>query len=186
MAGASVRSALSVDLVAELGQVAGGDRDAFRRVYDQAGPRMFAICLRMMGSRDLAEDVMQEVFVRVWERSWQYDPGRGEAMAWLSTLTRNCALDRLRRTPRAHVAIDEGVTEEVEASLAQLQPEPNMGRDLRRCLMAMREDYRSAVVLAYVNGFTHDELAERLGKPVGTVKSWVRRGLGQLRECMDQ
>ena len=180
-----MRDAEAVSYAEMLLRVAEGNRAAFRNLYAAAGPKLFAICLRMMRSRDQAEDVFQEAFAKIWERSWQFDPGKGEAMAWLATVTRHCALDRLRRTPAGDVSFDEAVAEEIDARTAALDLQAGDSADLRRCLEGLREDYRNAVVLAYVNGLTHEELAEKLGKPVGTIKSWVRRGLEQLKECMD-
>jgi RNA polymerase sigma-70 factor, ECF subfamily len=148
-------------------------------------PKLFAITLKMLKARDMAEDVLQEAFVKIWERSWQFDPAKGEAMAWLATVTRHAALDRLRKQPRSHVVFDEAVVEEIDGQLGQLSETMGEAGDLRRCLGGLREDYRKAVVLAYINGLTHEELAEQLGKPMGTVKSWVRRGLEQLKACMD-
>lgn len=167
-------------------RIATGDRVAFRALYAKAGPKLFAICLRMMRTRDGAEDVMQEAMTRVWERSWQFDAGKGEGLAWLATVTRNCALDRLRREHRVVVPLDDRAAAEIEAGQAVDAVDPALGGDLRRCLSRMREDYRTAVVLAYVNGLTHEELAERLARPMGTIKSWVKRGLDQLKDCMDR
>lgn len=175
----------SVSYADMLTRIAAGDRPAFRDLYAQAGPKLFAICLRMMKSRDQAEDVFQEAITKIWERSWQFDAGKGDAMAWLATVTRHCALDRLRKQPKAHVSFDEEITGEIDAYTPVLDIGAGNSGDLRRCLEQLREDYRNAVVLAYVNGLTHEELAGRLGKPVGTIKSWVRRGLEQLKECMD-
>lgn len=166
-------------------RAAAGDRAAFRALYAKAGPRLFAICLRMMRTRDVAEDVFQDAMTRIWERSWQFDPGKGEGLAWLATVTRHCALDRLRRGKGATVPFDEEVTAEIDA-ISMSASGGLDGGDLRRCLAGLREDYRNAVVLAYVNGLTHEELAARLNKPVGTIKSWVRRGLEQLKDCMDR
>lgn len=168
-----------------LSQTAAGDRQAFRVLYQSAGPKLFAITLRMLKARDVAEDVLQEAFVKIWERSWQYDPAKGEALAWLATVTRHAALDRLRKQPRSQVAFDEGIIAEIDSQLGQFSENWGEAGDLRRCLANLREDYRKAVISAYVNGLTHEELAEQLGKPVGTVKSWVRRGLEQLKGCMD-
>jgi RNA polymerase sigma-70 factor (ECF subfamily) len=168
-----------------LSKVANGDRSAFRALYAKAGPKLYAICLRMMRTRDQADDVYQEAFVKVWERSWQFDPAKGEGLAWLVTLTRHCALDRLRRVPRNHVTIDDVVTHEIDVAAASALPAGLAEtQGLRRCLEGLRDDYRNAVILAYMNGLTHEELAERLEKPLGTVKSWVKRGLEQLKDCM--
>lgn len=167
-------------------RVADGDRAAFRTLYAKAGPKLFAICLRMMRSKDQAEDVLQEAFVKIWERSWQFDAGKGDGLAWVATVTRHCALDRLRRHPRQHVAIDEATTAEIDSGTYALQPDYAASSDLQDCLGQLREDYRNVVVLAYVNGLTHEELAARFDKPLGTIKSWVKRGLEQLKDCMDR
>jgi RNA polymerase sigma-70 factor, ECF subfamily len=183
---ASMTPSSAVDLNDLIGRVANGDRIAFRQIYGSAGPRLFAICLRLMRRREEAEEILQEAFVRIWERSHQFDPAKGQASAWLATLTRHCALDRLRKPGRDTVEFDEAVISEIDAHVAALQSGEGQALDLRRCLGAMRKDYRDAVVLAYVNGMTHEELAERLNKPIGTIKSWVRRGLEQLKDCMSQ
>lgn len=168
-----------------LQRIAQGDRAAFRVLYAKAGPKLYAICLRMLRARDQADDVFQEAFVKVWERSWQFDPAKGDGMAWLATVTRHCVLDRMRRTPKNHVDMDDAVIREVDiATAAEMPADLADARGLRHCLDGLREDHRNAVVLAYVNGLTHEELALRLGRPLGTIKSWVKRGLEQLKDCM--
>ena len=174
-----------VSLDEMLARVASGDRLAFRAVYSQAGPKLYAICLRMMKVKDQAEDVFQEAFVKIWERSWQFDPARGEAMAWLATVTRHCALDRLRKFKGSHVTFDETVVEEIDAHTAALAAGAGEAGDLRKCMGQLREDFRNSVMLVYMKGLTYEELAGQLGKPVSTTKTWVRRGLIQLRECMN-
>ena len=174
----------SVSIAELLVRTATGDRVAFRSLYSAAGPKLFALTLRMMKSRDLAEDVLQEAFVKIWERSWQFDPLKGNGLAWLATLTRHCALDRLRRQPRGQVDFDGAIIEEIDSG-HHLQGRAGEARDLYHCLGGLRDDYRNAVVMAYVNGLTHEELAVQLSKPVGTVKSWVRRSLQSLRRCLE-
>ena len=180
----SVAHPVSIDDMLVL--AAAGDRAAFRALYAKAGPKLYAICLRMMRTKDQADDVFQEAFVKVWERSWQFDPAKGEGLAWLATVTRHCALDRMRRTPKNHVGIDDGVAHEIDSNTASFQPDHLEARGLHLCLDQLREEHRHAVVLAYVHGLTHEELAERMEKPLGTIKSWVKRGLEQLKECMDK
>jgi RNA polymerase sigma-70 factor, ECF subfamily len=175
-----------VSLEEMLALIASGEHAAFRAVYAQAGPKLFAICLRMMKVKDQAEDVFQEAFVKIWERSWQFDPGKGEALAWLASVTRNCALDRLRKAKIPHVPFDETVVEAIDAQATSFSVAwAGESRDLRGCLGQVRENYRNSVVLVYMNGLSYQELACQLGKPVNTVKSWVRRGLMELRECME-
>ncbi len=168
-------------------QIANGDRRAFKELYDTYGGKLFAICLRMMGSRSEAEDVYQDAFVKIWEKSWQYDPAKGEGLGWLATITRNTALDRLRARPKSHVSLSDDTTEEIDRKVSTSLPD-SIGEHgtLARCLAGMRDEYRNAVVLTYMNGLTHEELAAQFGKPLGTVKSWVARGLAQLKECMNQ
>lgn len=168
-------------------RVASGDHAAFRTVYAQTGPKLFAICLRMMKRKDQAEDVFQEAFAKIWQRSWQFDPGKGEALAWLATVTRNCALDRLRKSKESDVPYDETITDGIDAQTMTLAGKnAGEGIDLQRCLGQVREDFRNSVVLVYMNGLSYEELACRLGTPVSTAKTWVRRGLIQLKECMDK
>ena len=181
---ASMPAAKTAHLNALIARVAHGDRAAFREIYDSTGPKLLAICLRLMRQREEAEEVLQEAFVRVWERSHQFDPAKGEGGAWLSTIARHCALDRLRKPGRSAISLDESVVAEIDKHVAGLRPGDGHALDLQRCLRAMRREYRESVVLAYVNGLTHEEMAIHFGKPVGTIKSWVRRGLDLLKDCM--
>jgi RNA polymerase sigma-70 factor, ECF subfamily len=166
--------------------VANGDRAAFRALYAKTGPKLYAICLRMMRTKDKADDVYQEAFVKVWERSWQFDPAKGDGLAWLATVTRHCALDRMRGAPKNHVEIDNAVSNEIDAVSVSVQADHMAARSLHRCLGQLREEHRNAVVLAYVHGLTHEEMAERFGRPLGTIKSWVKRGLEQLKGCLEK
>jgi RNA polymerase sigma-70 factor, ECF subfamily len=167
-----------------LGRVAGGDRIAFRALYDTVGKRLFAICLRMMRSKTEAEDVLQDAFVKIWEKSWQFDPAKGDGMAWLATVTRHTALDRLRAPRRVQLTIDDETTAEIDRAMSVSPVNFADHHDLDRCMSGLRDDYRKAITLAYVRGMTHEELAESLGKPLGTIKSWISRGLAQLKDCM--
>ena len=167
-------------------RIADGDRPAFRTLYAKAGPKLLAICLRMLRSKEAAEDVLQEAFAKIWERSWQFDSAKGDGLAWLATVTRHCALDRLRQKSAPLVPFDDDVEAEIDKGTALDHRHLAEGGDLMRCLGRLHEDYRNAVVLAYVNGLTHEELALRFERPVGTIKSWVKRGLEQLKDCMDQ
>jgi RNA polymerase sigma-70 factor, ECF subfamily len=167
-----------------LGQVANGDKAAFRELYALAGGKLFAICLRMMKSRNEAEDVFQDAFVKIWEKSWQFDPAKGDGMAWMATITRHAALDRLRTQKQIHVSIDDDVTEEIDKAMSVTPQFAGESRDLQRCLGTLREDYRNIVVMAYVKGMSHEELCAAFNKPLGTIKTWASRGLAQLKDCM--
>jgi RNA polymerase sigma factor (sigma-70 family) len=170
-----------VELAAALRRCAGGDRTALRLVYDRESPQMLGVARRMLRRRDLAEEAVQDTFVRIWRAAGTYDPGRGGARTWIYAILRNCTISILRDEDRfARAPADEPDTAPDADALAAL-PERQA---LRRCLDRLEPPRRSAIVLAYVHGLTHGELAGRLGVPLGTAKSWVRRGMAALQECM--
>lgn len=167
-----------------LARIANGDRQAFRGLYTQTSARLFAVCLRILRNREEAEEVLQEAYVKIWERSYQYDPARGAMLPWLATIVRNCAIDRLRQPGRDMVPLDDDTAADIDSTVAALDSVTDA--DLKRCLANLRADYRRALVLAYVSGLTHDELAAALKRPVGTIKSWIRRGGEALKDCMER
>ena len=186
---AAAAEAAGPDPLAQLLQrVAQGDERAFARVYQQAGPKLFALVLTMIRQRDLAQDVLQEALVRIWKSAYRFDPEKGSGMAWMVAIVRNRALTALERLPRDRASAEAPDWE----TIAGQAPDPleqalagRRSRALARCLQALERDQRRSIVLAYYTGLTHVELARRLDKPLGTVKSWVRRGLLQLRGCLD-
>jgi len=175
-------SATEAQVAAALARCAAGDRTALRVIYDAEAPRMAGVARRMLRRQDLAEEAVQDAFMRVWPAADTFDPQKGAARSWLYAILRNCALTVLRDESR--FAADEGIAEQAapmtENALARL-PETSA---LRRCLERLDAPRRSVVVLAYVHGLSHGELAGKLGVPLGTVKSWVRRSLIALQECM--
>lgn len=181
-------------LVHWLNATARGDRRAFQALYRAASPHLFALLLRMLRRRELAEEALQDCFVRIWQKAHTYAPDRGAPLAWLMSVARYRALDLLRRQrPEVSLENDEGVTLEVADDINDSGPqaplEASMTRQsldaLDRCLETLQQAQRQSVLLAYYEGYTHEELAEKLGKPLGTIKSWVRRGLQRLRECLE-
>ncbi|HEY3800662.1 MAG TPA: sigma-70 family RNA polymerase sigma factor [Caulobacteraceae bacterium] len=174
------QTALSADLARLLIRVGVGDRIAFKDLYDATSRRLFGVALTILKRRELAEDVLQEAYVRVWTQARSFDPARGPAMAWLSRIVRNLAIDALRR--------ERGRTEDLEdhADTLSAPAAPLAERaDLSRGLARLGEDQRQIIRLAFVQGYTHEELVTRLGVPLGTAKSRVRRGLQQLRAYFD-
>ncbi len=170
-----------------IGKIARGDREAFARLYDVTAARLFGIALRILGRRELAEEALQESFVALWERAGDYSPDRGAPMAWLVTIVRHRAIDHLRR--RSTQAEARKVPEEALLGIAAgglYSADRSAELDaLQRCLDELEGQPRRAVVLAYVYGLTHQELAANLGAPVGTVKSWIRRSVERLKQCLD-
>ena len=169
--------------------VAQGDRAAFERLYRLASSRLFAICLRLLPDRAEAEDVLQDVFTAIWHKAEQFDPGRASAMAWMAMIARNRCIDRLRSPGHAvrRTAIelgdelpDDGATPADEAVAS------NERERLQDCLERLDERRRGLIRTAFFEGVTYEELATRSGAPLGSVKSWIRRGLLQLRTCLEQ
>jgi RNA polymerase sigma-70 factor (ECF subfamily) len=175
------------DLGQVLRSVAKGDRAAFRRLYERAGPTLFGICSRILRDRNAAEDAFQEAILRIWQKSYLYDPAKGEAMNWMVTVVRRVALDRLSaRRARPVSLTDESVAALVEALSNQAPHDPGLAPDLRRCLGLLEQNYRQSVLLAYYYGLSYEELAEHSAVPVGTIKTWIHRAVEKLQLCLSQ
>jgi RNA polymerase sigma-70 factor (ECF subfamily) len=155
---------------------AAGDRRAFRSLYEATSRRMFGAALLVLKDRGAAEEVLQEAYVRVWVEARRYDPERGPVIPWLRRIVLNLAIDHLRRQRGPH----EDILEQSETLLDPDFPVDERS-ELNRGLSRLGADHREALTLTYVHGYTNEELAERLGIPLGTAKSRVRRGLDQLR-----
>jgi RNA polymerase sigma-70 factor (ECF subfamily) len=175
------------DLGHVLRSVAKGDRAAFRLLYEQAGPTLFGICSRILRDRNAAEDAFQEAMLRVWQKSYLYDPAKGGAMSWMVTVVRRVALDRLpaRRTGPVSLT-DESVAALVEALPNQASRDSGLAPDLRRCLGLLEQNYRQSVLLAYYYGLSYEELAEHSAVPVGTIRTWIHRAVEKLQLCLSQ
>ncbi|HEV2558280.1 MAG TPA: sigma-70 family RNA polymerase sigma factor [Microvirga sp.] len=179
-------SPAATDLNDALRRVAQGDRAALRAVYDAEASRMLGVAARLLRRRALAEEAVHDTFVQVWQKAAGFDPARGGARAWLYAILRNRALNILRGENRTDLVEDfepmglEAPEEDPEAAVLRLS---DTGA-LKRCLERLEPVRRKAVLLAYVEGLSHGELAGRLGVPLGTMKSWIRRSLIALKECM--
>lgn len=166
-----------------------GDAIAFQRLYEAASPRLYALCLRMLRDEGRAEDVLQEGFVKIWKNAARYTPAKASAMTWMTTVVRNHVLDNLRSRKHQPDTGDGPDYEGLEFASLDLEPEAltALHEDTQRlveCLQGLREEQRECVMQAFYYGYTHDELATRLSRPLGTVKAWIRRGLEQLRLCL--
>jgi RNA polymerase sigma-70 factor, ECF subfamily len=171
-----------------LSQVALGNRAAFEALYRMTADKLFGICLRVLGDRLEAEDVLQEVFTAIWRKASQYDVRECSAMSWLGIAARNRAIDQLRARPaRSTVdAIDIAAALPDPGASPQQEAESMSDRErLKNCLEQLEPRRRSLIREAFFGGFTYDELAARMQAPLGSIKSWVRRGLLQLRACLE-
>lgn len=163
-----------------------GDSAAFRRLYDAESPRLYGLALRITGQAALAADAVHDTFLQVWQKAARFDPARGSAAAWLTALVRYRAIDLVRSRARetSGVAIPERADPSPGALDALLANAA--GAALHRCLATLDDNPRQAIVLAFVEGRSHADLAQDLGAPLGTIKSWIRRGLIALKACLEQ
>jgi RNA polymerase sigma-70 factor (ECF subfamily) len=175
-------------LAAALVRAGGGDRAALRVVYEDTSAKLFGICLRILNDRSEAEDVLQEVYVTVWRKAAGFDPGRASPMTWLVAIARNRAIDRLRS------AAVRRRMEPIEAADAVSDPSPaavdrvelaQQHQRLAGCLEELEARHAAAIRAAFLDGVTYEELAARMNVPLGTMKSWIRRGLLKLRACLE-
>lgn len=167
---------------------ASGDRTALHNLYKGTAPQLFGLALSILRSRELAEDVVQDSFVVVWRQARSFDPTRGAAMAWLARIVRNRCFDLLRRHGR-ETPLDDVVVQSWEdpaSSPADLAALSQDAERLRDCLDELDESPRKSLMLAYFEGMTYTQVAERMGAPLSTVKSWIRRSLIRLKDCMER
>lgn len=175
-------------LASLLAEVADGDRRAFEALYRATSSKLFGICLRLLQDSAEAEDVLQEVYATVWRKAGQFD-GSASAITWLGTIARNKSLDRLRALPlrqrQAPIEIAETLPDPGASPLQATEDQTERAR-LHVCLEHLDDRRRTLIRAAFFDGATYDELAIRSGSPLGSVKSWIRRGLLQLRACLEQ
>lgn len=174
-------------LVAALSRVAAGDRSALRDVYDRTSAKLFGICLRISQDRQGAEDILQDVYVSIWNHAASFDPKRASPITWLATIARNRAIDWKRARGKAEM-------QPVEAA-SHLADERPLAIDLllaqeerahiAHCLQTLEARQNEAIRSAFFDGLTYAELADRAEVPLGTMKSWIRRGLLRLKDCLE-
>jgi RNA polymerase sigma factor (sigma-70 family) len=164
------------------------DQKAFAELYKRTSSKLFGVCLRMLRDRSEAEEVLQETYTTVWRRASSFDASKASAITWLVTLSRNKAIDRLRQ--HREEQLDDPLKLD---AIVDDQPSPASGAEtsqecqrLESCLDELEPQQQSSVREAFFTGATYNELATRCKVPLGTMKSWIRRSLMQLRTCLDQ
>jgi RNA polymerase sigma-70 factor (ECF subfamily) len=176
-------------LAAALVRVAAGDRAALRMVYQDTSAKLLGVCLRILNDRAEAEDVLQDVYLTVWRKAGGFDPGRASPITWLVAIARNRAIDRLRASAvnRKMEPIEEAgaVHDAAPAADERLGDRQQQAR-LALCLGELEARQGAAIRAAFLDGSTYEELAERMRVPLGTMKSWIRRGLLKLRACLER
>jgi len=181
------------DLVSLVARVAIGDRAAFRSLYDATHRHLFAVVRRISRNDSVAAEVLQEAYMAVWHRAASYDSARAAVMTWMTTIVRNRALDRMDlASARLEDTAPDG---DIDTLLDAHDHEPDASawadeaaqrRRLHDCLHHLEAQQRQSVVLAFLEGLTHSEVAARMDRPLGSVKGWIRRAMGHLKECLEQ
>jgi RNA polymerase sigma-70 factor, ECF subfamily len=174
------------DLADLMSRVAARDERAFAALYKQTSAKLYGVIARILSRADAATEALQETYVRIWEKAGDFDPARGSPLAWMATIARNRALDEVRRVrPGSLEDLPESfepAADEVDPLAAREQSEALAA--LVKCLRALDEEKRAAVLLAYYRGMSREALAKRFGRPVPTIKTWLHRSLAQLRDCL--
>ena len=175
------------DPIAELiARCAAADRVAFRALYRASSAKLMGVLLRILGERAEAEDALQEVYTRVWLRAGRYDPAKGRGMTWLIAIARNLAIDRLRARPESHS--DDGL-DSVQDSTPRAETRLVAQGEAKRmadCFGTLDPEKADAVRGAYLNGISYSDLAARHAVPLNTMRTWLRRSLLKLKECLDR
>ena len=184
------RSARLMELLA---RTALADQRAFADLYRLTSAHLYAVALRILRESAAAEEVLQESFISIWNHAGLYVAAKSQPFTWLTSIVRNRCLDRLRRRDLDTVTLTRDDEEETEIDLpadgptaVELLIAGAEARSVRACVEALEGGQRQAIALAFFQGLTHAELAQQLREPLGTVKSWVRRGLERLKQCLEQ
>jgi RNA polymerase sigma-70 factor (ECF subfamily) len=168
--------------------VARGSRRAFEDLYLRTSATLLGVCLRVLPDRPEAEDVLQEVYIAVWNKAAQFSPQQARALIWLGTIARNRAIDRLRAQPAREsqqpIELADTVHDPAPSPIAQAERATLRVR-LDDCLSRLDARRRTLIRTAFFDGATYEDLATRSGSPIGSVKSWIRRGLAQLKACLE-
>jgi RNA polymerase sigma factor (sigma-70 family) len=175
--------------------VARQDRDAFRRLYETAAPKLLGFAVRILSKRELAEEVLQESFVSIWNHASGYQASLASPMTWMATIVRNKAFDLLRNTDHAPeidaTSFPDDSLQRLIDSMESAAQSPGEALQmsesavaLARCLQRLEGSHRQAIVMAFYHDLSHSEVAEQMKLPIGTVKTWIRRGLESLRLCL--
>ena len=180
------RNARLMELLARTALV---DQRAFAELYRMTSAHLYAVALRILRDAGAAEEVLQESFVNVWHHAGSYVAAKSQPLTWLTSIVRNRCLDQLRRREVETVTMDD---EEEGLAIAAEDPTPLEmllssadARAVGACVEALEQGQKQAIALAFFQGLSHSELAHHLREPLGTVKSWIRRGLERLRACLD-
>jgi RNA polymerase sigma-70 factor (ECF subfamily) len=179
--------AASDDLASLMRATALGDRAAFQTLYQRTSAKLYGICLRLLGSESEAQEVLQDVYVTVWRSAARYDDSKASPITWLAVIARNRSIDRLRQRRPDGEELDAAyeIADSRPLATAVIEQEED-SRRLANCLDQLEQRSRAMIRAAFLDGASYPELAEREAVPLGTMKSWIRRGLMRLKGCLEQ
>ena len=176
----------AADLVAHLAAVRQGDRAAFEQLYAATRAKLYGVVLRILKRHDLADEVIQETYLKIWGNAGSFDPAVASPITWMVTIARNRAIDLVRKRSETSIE-EEPQAMDVAADIPNPLAARELGEDLKRlmdCVGLLEKDRKEMVLLAYYNGLSRDQLAAKFEKPVNTIKTWLRRSLIEIRECL--
>ena len=183
----SINTPICPDTLARLiAATAREDEAAFAELYDMTRRKLFGVALTVLRRRDLAEDVLQEAYIRVWRSAARFDPARGTAITWMATIVRNLAID-VKRSPAAAATDDTAlmvIPFNGRSALDQVEASDDERR-LRDALKTLDPMRRKLVIAAYIQGQSREQLAQRFGAPVNTIKTWLRRAVLDMRAVLE-
>lgn len=168
---------------------AGGDRRAFESLYQRTSAKLFGICLRILSERTEAEEALQDVYLAIWRKAGMYDGERASPITWLAMIARNRAIDRLRASKMERTSLPIDLAAELADEGASVVAAAELDSESRRldvCLGELSDEQRNVIHTAFFEGSTYEEIAARSNTPLGTVKSWIRRGLMKLKACLQR
>lgn len=171
-----------------LAKVAKQDQSAFAELYQATSAKLYSVALRILKSKEAAEDVIQESYVKVWERAADFDRAIASPITWMATIVRNRSLDEVRRRgirPQADVSELDALESDDEHPVEVMGRREDVER-LLRCLEGLEPEKRQMVRLAYLDGLSREALAQKFSRPEGTIKTWLHRSLAQLKGCLEQ
>jgi RNA polymerase sigma-70 factor, ECF subfamily len=176
------------DLVELLKRVTTHDRAAFNALYDATSAKLYGVILRIVVRRDIADELLQETFIKIWNRAGAFEATKGSPITWMATIARHTALDSVRRI------VPVSIEERPDAlQVPSEEPGPDVrldqsedARRLTRCLDGLEPEKRKIVVLAYIEGYSREELAKQFDRPIATIKTWLHRSLANLKDCLSR
>jgi RNA polymerase sigma-70 factor (ECF subfamily) len=167
------------ELVWLIAAVAKGDEAAFERLYAATRAKLYGVVLRILRRQDFAEEVIQEAYVKIWRGAGQFNPALSSPITWMTSIARNRAIDIVRKKGEASIEEEPSAME-----VAADSPDPLARREMSECVGRLEPDRQKLVLLAYYNGWSREQLAEQFAAPVNTVKTWLRRSMMDIRECL--